>query len=108
MLIAPPVMSQLPLRTYTSAAPVLELLIHGVFTCGATQLTGRLGLGFAVLMLSCPPVMLSPRSKTMLPPWNVTVVPLPIDRPLLQSTHQLPLTLTVPEGLQLCDVVHRW
>ena len=83
--------------------------MQGVVTLGGRQLAVRVGAGFAVLRLRAPPFIESPPSKTTLPPENVTVVPLPMDRPPLQSTHQLPATVVVPDGLQLWPVVvHRW
>src|SRR5438477_13200505 len=87
---------------------VLLLSRQGVVTFGGRHVLGRLAVALPVLTLSCPPVMVNPLSNTTLPPRNVTVVPLPMLNPLGQSTHQLPDTATVPAGLQLWAVDHRW
>src|SRR4051812_17369017 len=88
----------------------LSLLLsrHGVITAGGTQALGKLVVVLPVLTLKTPPVIDSPLSMMTLPSRNVRVVPLPMLRPLGQSIHQLPETETVPDGLQLWPVDHRW
>src|SRR6266700_2807684 len=50
----------------------------------------------------------APPATLTTPPAKSTLVPLPTESPLGQSTHQLPVATIVPDGLQLCVVLHRW
>src|SRR5688572_11911004 len=105
--MVPPVISQLPLREKRNEPFWLLSSRHGVITFGGIHVLVKLVTAFAVLTLKTPPVIVRPPSMTTLPPENVTVVPLPMLSPLGQSTHQLPETVTVPDGLQLWPVDHR-